>query len=186
MWCQTPNEGPLLPVVLLAIGEEFRSPSRTLLVLARLAGFLILASFFTPTFNKRLALPPAGIVSAIISSKTGFAEWHASKGGWVCYANDFPDAWPRCNFIVSAFSGVPIKRGAIKAIGAATPMGKGKEKEIKQEAVKNAEIEENVKGTEVGPKTKKRKITTSRKQLVIFEELEGVDPSTVGKKVGHP
>ena len=39
-----------------------------------------------PTYNRRLSLPTAGIVSAAISSKTGFAEWHASKGGWVTYA----------------------------------------------------------------------------------------------------
>ena len=30
--------------------------------------------FSTPTFNKHLALPTAGIASAAISSKTGFAE----------------------------------------------------------------------------------------------------------------
>ena len=29
-----------------------------------------------PTSNKRLSLPTAGIVSAAVSSKTGFAEWH--------------------------------------------------------------------------------------------------------------
>ena len=34
-----------------------------------------------PTSNKRLSLPIAGIVSAAISSKTRFAEWHASRGG---------------------------------------------------------------------------------------------------------
>ena len=33
--------------------------------------------------NKRLSLPIAGIVSAAVSSKIGFAEWHASRGGWV-------------------------------------------------------------------------------------------------------
>ena len=38
------------------------------------------------TSNKRLSLPTAGIVSAAVSSKTGFAEWHASKEGWVTYA----------------------------------------------------------------------------------------------------
>ena len=30
--------------------------------------------------NKRLSLPTTGIVSAVISSKTGFTEWHASRG----------------------------------------------------------------------------------------------------------
>ena len=33
-----------------------------------------------PTSNKRLSLPTASIVFAAISSKTGFTEWHASKG----------------------------------------------------------------------------------------------------------
>ena len=67
--------------------------------------------FSTPTFNKRLVLPTASIVSAAISNKTGFAEWHASRGGWVCYVNDFPDTWSGCDLIVGAVSsGVPIKR----------------------------------------------------------------------------
>ena len=38
-----------------------------------------------PTSNRRLSLPTAGIVSAVASSKIGFAEWHASRGGWVAY-----------------------------------------------------------------------------------------------------
>jgi len=86
---------------------------------------------FAPIVNRRLSLPTTGIVSAAISSKTGFAEWHASWGGWVTYAQDFPKTWSRCDLIVGAFSGVPIKRGAVKAIGAATPIGKGREKRIK-------------------------------------------------------
>ena len=36
-----------------------------------------------PTSNRRLSLPTARIVSATVSSKTGFTEWHASRGGWV-------------------------------------------------------------------------------------------------------
>ena len=39
-----------------------------------------------PTSNRRLSLPTAGIVSDAVSSKTGFTEWHASRGGWVTYA----------------------------------------------------------------------------------------------------
>ena len=72
------------------------------------------------------------------------------EGGWVCYANDFPDAWLGCDLIVGTSSGVPIKRGVVEAIGAATPMGKGKEKRIKHEAVKRVELEESVEGTEAG------------------------------------
>jgi len=76
--------------------------------------------FSAPTFNKHLVLPTASIVSAAISSKTGFAEWHASRGGWVCYRNDFLDAWSRCDLIVGTSSGLPIKRGVVKAIGVAS------------------------------------------------------------------
>ena len=75
-----------------------------------------------------MAVPTAGIVSAAISSKIGFAEWHAFRGGWVCYPNDCPDAWSGCDLIVSTSFGVSIKRGVVEAIGAATFVGKGKEK----------------------------------------------------------
>ena len=51
----------------------------------------------------------------------------------MCYAQDFPEAWSVCDFIVGASFGVPIKKGAVDAIGAATPTNKGKEKKIKQE-----------------------------------------------------
>ena len=135
-----------------------------------------------PTFYRHLSLPIAGIVSTAISSKKGFVEWHASRGGWVCYAQDFPETWLECNHIVGTSSSVPIKRGAVEAIGATTPIGKGTEKKIKQENVKRAELEESAKGTE----TKKRKTTRSQKQLVISEEPERVSPPTVGKEVGHP
>ena len=74
----------------------------------------------------------------------------------------------------------------MEAIGAATPVGKGKEKKIKQEAVKRVELEESVEGTEVSPETKKRKTAKSHKQIVISEEPERMDPSSVGKEVGHP
>ena len=79
----------------------------------------------------RLSLPTAGIVSATISSKTGFVEWHASRGGWVCYVQDFPETWLGCDHIVGTSYGVPIKRGAVEAIGVATPIGKGAKKKIK-------------------------------------------------------
>jgi len=81
---------------------------------------------------------------------------------------------------------VPIKRGVVEAIGAATPIGKGKKKKIKQEKVKRAELEESAEGTEASPETKKRKIARSQKQLVISEEPERVSSPTVGKEVGHP
>ena len=138
----------------------------------------------TPTSNSRMSLPTAGIVFAAISSKTGFAEWHAFRGSWVCYAHDFPEVWSGCDLIVGTSSGVPIKRGVVEAIGAATTIGKGKK--IKQEAIKRAELKESAEGTEVGSETKKRKIVQSHKQLVISEGPDRVDPSMIGKEVGHP
>jgi len=89
-----------------------------------------------------------------------FAEWHASRGGWVCYAHDFSETWSGCDLIVGASFGVPIKKGTVEAIGVATPIGKGKEKKIKQEATKRAKLEESAEGTEVGPETKNRKLAT--------------------------
>lgn len=64
-----------------------------------------------PTSNKRLSLPTAGVVSTAMSSKTGFAEWHASREGWVTYAQDFPENWLGCDLVVGASAGVPIKKG---------------------------------------------------------------------------
>ena len=66
-----------------------------------------------------------------MGSKTGFMEWHASRGGWVIYAQDFPRTWSGCDLITGTSSGVPIKRGVVEAIGAVTLIGKGKEKRIK-------------------------------------------------------
>ena len=86
---------------------------------------------FAPTSKRHLSLPTASIVSIVISKKTEFAEWHASRGGWVCYAQDFLETWSGYDLIVGASSGIPIKRGAIEAISAATPISKGKEKKIK-------------------------------------------------------
>ena len=138
-----------------------------------------------PTSNRRLSLSTVGIVSAAIISKIGFTKWYASRGGWVCYTQDFLEVWLRCDLIVGISSGVPIKRGAVKAIGVAT-LCKGKKKKIKQEAVKRAKLEESAEATEAGPETKKRKTLKSQKQLVISKGLKRVGPSTIGKEVGHP
>jgi len=125
-----------------------------------------------PTSNKCLSLPTMRIVSTAVSSKTGFVEWHASRGGWVTYAQDFSETWSGCDLIIGTSFRVPIKRGTIEAIGAATPAGKGKEKRIKQEKLKEAEVEESVEGTKAGLEAKKRKIGKSQKQLVTPEEKE--------------
>ena len=85
----------------------------------------------TTISNKCLSLPTTSIVSAAVSSKTGFAEWHASRGGWVTYAQDFPEVWSGCDLIVGASTGVPIKKGAVEVISAGTPVGISREKAIK-------------------------------------------------------
>ena len=108
---------------------------------------------FASISNKCLSLPTTGIVSTTMSSKTGFVEWHASRGGWVTYAQDFPKTWSGCDLINGISSEVPIKRGAIEAIGAVTPTSKGKEKRIKQEKLKDVVVKESAEGIEA----KKRK-----------------------------
>ena len=101
------------------------------------------------------------------------------------YAYDFLETWLGCDLIVGASSRVPTKREAVEAIGAVTPIGKGREKRIKQEKVKEARLEESAKSTKAGPETKKRKTGKSQEQLVIFEEPENVSSPIVGKGVGH-
>ena len=127
----------------------------------------------------------ASIVSIAMSSKIGFVEWHASRGGWVTYAQDFPKTWSGCDLIIGTSSGVPIKRGAVKAIGVATPVGKGKEKRIKQEKLKGVELEKSMEGAEASLETKRRKTGKSHKQLVIFEEIERIGSLAVGKEVAQ-
>ena len=99
------------------------------------------------------------------------------------YAQDFPETWSGCDLIVGTSSGVPIKRGPVETIGAAIPVGKGKEKRIKQEKLKEVELEESTEGAKVSPKTKMRKIGKSQKQLVIFEETERICSPTMGKEM---
>ena len=130
-----------------------------------------------PTSNKHLSLPSAGIVFAAMSSKTSFMEWHAFRGGWVTYAQDFLETWSGCDLIVGAFTGVPIKKGAVEAIRAGTSVGMSKERAIKQEKLKEAKLEGSAKG--IGPETKKRKTGKSQKQLMLFEEKEVEQPLAI-------
>lgn len=62
---------------------------------------------------------------------------------------------------------MPIKKGVTKAIGAVTPVGKGKENKIKQEVIKKSKFGGSAKGTEADPRTKRKKIASAHKQLVI-------------------
>ena len=74
----------------------------------------------------------------------------------------------------------------VEATCATTPVGKGKETKVKQDAIKKFEVEGSVEGTKAGHETKKRKIAKSCRQLVISEDLEGADPFVVGNEVNHP
>ena len=80
---------------------------------------------------------------------------------------------------------MPIKRGVVDVIGAATPVGKGKEKRIKQEKLKGVELEKSMEGAEASLETKRRKTGKSQKQLVIFEETERIGSPTVGEEVAQ-
>ena len=116
------------------------------------------------TSDRRLSLPTVGIVSATVSSKTGFAEWHASRGGWVTYAQDFLETWLGCSLVIGTSSGVSIKKGAVETIGAATASGKGKD--VRPEKTKTVDVEESTEGVKIGPETKRRKTGKSQTHLV--------------------
>ena len=127
-----------------------------------------------PTSNRRLSLPTAGIISAAVSSKTGFAEWHASRGGWVTYAQDFPETWLGCSFVIGTSSGVPIKKGVVETIGAATASSKGKD--VKPEKMKAVDVEESTEGVRIGPETKRRKTGKSQTHLASQEGKDVEQP----------
>ena len=91
-------------------------------------------------------------------------EWHASKGGWVTYAQDFPATWLGCGLIIGTSSKVPIKKGAMETIGSTTLAGKGKE--IRPEKMKTVDVEESTESMKVGLEAKKRKTGKSQTQLV--------------------
>ena len=63
---------------------------------------------------------------------------------------------------------------AVEVISAGTPVGMSKERAIKQEKLKEAEVEGSAEG--IGLETKKRKTGKSQKQLVLSK----------GKEVGQP
>ena len=86
------------------------------------------------------------------------------------YAQDFPEVWSGCNLIIGASAGVPIKKGAVEVISVGTPVGMSREKVIKQEKLKEPEVEGNAEG--IGLETKKRKTGKSQKQLVLSKEKE--------------
>ena len=72
--------------------------------------------------------------------------------------------------LLLVLAGVPIKKGVVDAISAGTFVGISKERAIKQEKLKYAEVEGSVEV--IGPETKKRKTGKSQKQLALSEEKE--------------
>ena len=71
------------------------------------------------------------------------------------YAQDFPGTWLGCSLIIGTSPGVPIKKGAVEIIGAATASGKGKD--VRPEKTKTNDVEESTEGVKTGPETKRRK-----------------------------
>ena len=140
----------------------------------------------TLTYNKRLVLPTAGIVSAAISSKTGFVEWHTARGGQVSYANYFLASWPGSDLIIGSSTSVVIKKGVVDEIGATTPVGKGEEKKVKKDAGQKSKAQEVVEGSEASQGTKKMKTASTRNQLVVLEDPKEKDYSAIGMDVNHP
>ena len=66
------------------------------------------------------------------------------------------------------------------------PCRQRQRKEIKQKAVKKSKVERSAEGTEASHGTKRRKIASACKQLVIFKALEEADPFAIEKEVSHP
>lgn len=102
------------------------------------------------------------------------------------YTRDFLASCPKSDLIVGSSTGVSIKRGVVEEIGVATPVDKGRKKKIKKEADKKSEVEEGVEGTKASQSTKKRKITSTHKQLTFPKDPREVDPSTAKKEASHP
>ena len=90
------------------------------------------------------------------------------------YAKDFPETWLGCSLVIGTSSRVPIKKGAVETIGAATASGKAMD--VKLEKMKTIDVEESTKGVKIGPDTKRRKTGKSQTHLVSYE----------GKDVGQP
>ena len=83
------------------------------------------------------------------------------------YAQDFPETWLGCSLIIGTSSEVPIKKGAMETIGAATASGKGKD--VKPEKMKTVDVEESIEGVKIGPEKKRRKTGKFQTHLVSQE-----------------
>ena len=90
------------------------------------------------------------------------------------YAQDFLETWLGYSLVIGTSSGVPIKKGAVETIGAATAPSKSKD--VKPEKMKAVDVEESTEGVRIGPETKRRKTGKSQTHLASQE----------GKDVGEP
>ena len=79
-----------------------------------------------------------------------------------------------CSLIISTFPGVPIKKGAVETIGAATASTKGKD--VRPKKMKTVDVEESTKGVKTGPEMKRRKTGKSQTHLVSQEDKEVGQP----------
>ena len=80
------------------------------------------------------------------------------------YAQDFPGTWLGCSLIIGTSFRVPIKKGVVETIVAATPTGKGMD--VRSEKTKTVDVEESIEGMMAGSKAKRRKTRKSRTHLV--------------------
>ena len=90
------------------------------------------------------------------------------------YAQDFPGTWLGYGLIIGTSSEVPIKKGAVETIGAATTSGKGKD--VMLEKAKTVDVEQSSEGVKIGPEPKRRKTGKSQVHLVSQEDKEVEQP----------
>ena len=79
-----------------------------------------------------------------------------------------------CGLIIGTSSGVPIKKGAVETIGAATAPSKGKD--VRPKKMKAVDVDESTEGVQIGSETKRRKIGKSQTHLASQEGKDVREP----------
>ena len=92
----------------------------------------------------------------------------------MAYGQDFPETWLGDSLIIGASSGVPIKKGAMETISAATAPSKGKDVRLKK--MKAVDVGESTGGVEIGSETKRRKTGKSQAHLASQEGKDVREP----------
>ena len=90
------------------------------------------------------------------------------------YGQDFPETWLGDSLIIGASSGVPIKKGEVETISAATASSKGKDVRLKK--MKAVDVDESTGGVEIGSETKRRKTGKSQAHLASQEGKDVKEP----------